>query len=90
MNKAQIKDIGITQLSPDELREVAATFVALANDLDAAAEIERLAILESALRTIQSAVPKYLKKEMTAEEFALVCVGEVDNAKVNKALEKVK
>ena len=51
---------------------------------------ERLVVLEAALRTIQSAVPKYLKKEMTAEEFALVCVGEVDNAKVNKALEKVK
>ena len=53
----------------------------------AAAHIETL---ETALRTIQSAVPKYLKKEMTAEEFALVVIGEVDSAMVNKALEVVK
>jgi hypothetical protein len=48
---------------------------------------ELIETLETALRTIQSAVPKYLKKEMTAEEFALVVIGEVDNARVNKALE---
>jgi hypothetical protein len=48
---------------------------------------ELIETLESALRTIQSAVPKYLKKEMTAEEFALVVIGEADSAKVNKALE---
>jgi len=48
---------------------------------------ERLVVLEAALRTIQSAVPKYLKKEMTAEEFALVVIGEVDSGRVNRALE---
>lgn len=53
-------------------------------------DAERLATLETVLRTIQSAVPKYLKKEMTAEEFALVVIGEVDSGKVNKALEKGK
>lgn len=53
-------------------------------------DADRLATLEAALRTIQSAVPKYLKKEMTAEEFALVVLGAVDNAMVNKALEQLK
>jgi hypothetical protein len=50
--------------------------------------VRHIETLETALRTIQSAVPKYLKKEMTAEEFALVVIGEVDSAKVNKALEE--
>jgi hypothetical protein len=54
---------------------------------DAADALDRLATLETALRTIQSAVPKYLKKEMTAEEFALVVIGEADSDRVNKALE---
>lgn len=49
-------------------------------------DAERTATLESALRTIQSAVPKYLKKEMTAEEFVLVVIGEVDNKGVFRAL----
>jgi proline dehydrogenase len=48
---------------------------------------ELIETLETSLRTIQSAVPKYLKKEMTAEEFALVVIGEADSDRVNKALE---
>jgi hypothetical protein len=51
---------------------------------------ERTETLEAALRTIQDAIPKYLKKQMTAEEFALVVIGEADSGKVNKALEKGK
>jgi hypothetical protein len=49
--------------------------------------IEAQKPFRDALRTIQSAVPKYLKKEMTAEEFALVVIGEVDNKAVFRALE---
>jgi hypothetical protein len=56
------------------------------DDARAAIEATNYATLETALRTIQSAVPKYLKKEMTAEEFALVVIGEADSGKVNKAL----
>lgn len=53
----------------------------------AAIDATGYATLETALRTIQSAVPKYLKKEMTAEEFALAVIGEVDNKAVFRALE---
>lgn len=52
-----------------------------------AVDLSRYLTLEAALRIIQSAIPGYLKGEMTEKEFALVCVGAVDNAKVNKALE---
>lgn len=52
-----------------------------------ASELDRLATFEAALRTIQSSIPGYLKKEITAEEFALVVLENVDSAKVNKALE---
>lgn len=54
---------------------------------DVAADLDRLATLEAALRTIRSAVPGYLKKEMTAEEFAILVIGEADSGMVNKALE---
>jgi hypothetical protein len=46
------------------------------------------AALSSALVTIRSSIPGYLKKKMTAEEFALTVIGAADSAMVNKALEK--
>ena len=49
---------------------------------------ELIETLEAALRTIQSVIPGYLKQKMTAEDFALIVIGAVDNGKVNKALEK--
>jgi hypothetical protein len=48
----------------------------------------RVATLEAALRTIQSAIPGYLKGEMTEHDFALLVLGEADSSTVNKALEK--
>jgi hypothetical protein len=51
------------------------------------AEAERLATLEAALRTIQSAIPNYLKGEMSEHDFALLVLGAADSAMVNKALE---
>jgi nucleotide-binding universal stress UspA family protein len=44
--------------------------------------------LESALVTIRSSIPGYLKKKMTAEDFALIVIGAVDNKAVNSALSK--
>lgn len=38
---------------------------------------DRIAALEASLLTIQSSIPKYLKQEMTAEEFALEVIGAV-------------
>jgi hypothetical protein len=52
------------------------------------AESNRVETLEAALRTIQSAIPGYLKHQMTAEEFAILVIGAADSAMVNKALEK--
>jgi hypothetical protein len=46
------------------------------------------ATLEAALRTIQSAIPGYLKGEMSEHDFALLVLEQADSAKVNKALEK--
>jgi hypothetical protein len=55
----------------------------------AAIDATGYATLEAALRAIQEAIPKYVHPEpkLSAEEFAFICVGAVDNAKVNKALE---
>jgi hypothetical protein len=53
----------------------------------AAIEASGYATLEAALRTIQSAIPGYLKGEMSEHDFALLVLGEVDSAMVNKALE---
>jgi hypothetical protein len=50
--------------------------------------IEAQRPLRTALRTIQSAIPGYLKHEMTAEDFALIVIGAADSSIVNKALEK--
>ena len=55
--------------------------------LDQLAEMSRVATLEAALRTIRSAVPGYLKGEMSEHDFALLVLENVDSAKVNKALE---
>jgi hypothetical protein len=51
---------------------------------------ERLATLSAALRTIQSAIPGYLKGEMSEHDFALLVLEHADSSMVNKALEKVK
>lgn len=47
-----------------------------------------VATLEAALRTIQSAIPGYLKGEMSEHDFAILVIGEADSSMVNKALEK--
>jgi hypothetical protein len=52
----------------------------------AAIEASGYATLEAALRTIQSAIPGYLKQKMTAEEFALIVIGAIDSNAVNQAL----
>jgi hypothetical protein len=60
-------------------------------DLDAvgraAIEATGYATLEAALRTIQSAIPGYLKGEMSEHDFALLVLGATDSSIVNKALE---
>lgn len=53
-----------------------------------ASELDRLATLEAALRTIQSSIPGYLKQKMTAEDFALIVIGAVDSKAVNSAMRK--
>jgi hypothetical protein len=47
---------------------------------------ERLATISSALRTIQSAIPGYLKGEMSEHDFAILVLGEVDGKAVNAAM----
>jgi transposase len=49
---------------------------------------DRLTLYETALRTIQEALPKYAREDptMTAAEFALVVLGAVDNPEVFRAL----
>jgi hypothetical protein len=71
----------------EAIRPPVGAVVLKGDDLEAVRSVlAELIVLRPPLRTIQSAVPKYLKKEMTAEEFALVCVGEVDNKAVFRAL----
>lgn len=50
------------------------------------AAADHIETLEAALRTIQSAVPKYLKKEMTAEEFIDAVLAAADDQKVVRAV----
>jgi hypothetical protein len=49
--------------------------------------IARLVVPTAALRTIQSAIPGYLKGEMSEHDFALLVLEQADSAKVNKALD---
>jgi hypothetical protein len=42
--------------------------------------------LETAIRTIQSAIPGYLKGEMSEHDFAILVLGEVDGKAVNAAM----
>jgi hypothetical protein len=62
----------------------------LLDEARAAIEATQVATLETALRTIQSAIPGYLKGEMSEHDFALLVLEAADSAKVNKALEKGK
>jgi hypothetical protein len=62
----------------------------LLDEARAAIEAANVATLESALRTIQSAIPGYLKGEMSEHDFALLVLEHADSSMVNKALEKVK
>lgn len=58
-------------------------------DLEAVRSVlSQLLAVRPALRTIRSSIPGYLKKEMTAEEFALVVIGEADNKVINAAMGK--
>jgi len=57
-------------------------------DLEAVRSVLRqLLAARLAIRTIQSAIPGYLKGEMSEHDFALLVLESVDSDKVNKALE---
>lgn len=49
---------------------------------------ELIETLSSALVTIRSSIPGYLKGEMSEHDFALLVLGAADSSMVNKALEK--
>lgn len=75
-------------LAPDERKTAQSELnVFRSQALDKLSEMSRAATLEASLRTIQSSMVKYLKQEMTAEEFALEVIGAADNGKLNKTLE---
>jgi hypothetical protein len=60
-------------------------------DLEAMRSVLRqLLAVRPAVVTIQSAIPKYLKGEMTDHHFAMVVLSAADSSIVNKALEKLR
>lgn len=60
-------------------------------DLEAVRTVlSQLLAVRPALRTIRSAIPGYLKGEMSEHDFALLVLEQADSSIVNKALEKGK
>jgi hypothetical protein len=86
MSDAPKKPVDLDQAAWDAARKVANAYLSN-QEIIARALVAYQAPLEASLRTIQQSMVKYLKQEMTAEEFALEVIGAVGNGKLNKALE---